>query len=229
MNGVFAGKSNLAGNLENSRFLPHRCRLDQQYVVRLELEICPRLAVPYRAKVDGNQLGLARTTVDDRIARQFRLATVSSVFQAAAGAYQVADMHVRFQRKMPRSLDRAVDADDLFRPIRRRLQLERSNDRDQDALAARRQIKDEDLVTRTQLRIRRGATRRKRALEIRGNDLDSLLGRDLAPNHDVMRIGVRSDFVEAIQDIAEPHARSVLEGARTEHIPGQGDGILQRR
>src|SRR5208282_4906564 len=215
MNGIFAGKSYLAGNLEYSRFLPHRRWLDHQDVVGPELEIGSRLAVSYGSKVDRNQLSLARGTIDDRVAGQFRLTTIGSVFQAAAGAYQIADVHVRFQRKMPRSLDRAVDTDDLFRLFRRRLQLERSDDGDQDALAARRQIKDEYLITRTQLRIRRGAARRERALEIRGNDLDPFFGRDLAPNHDVMRIGVRSKFVETIEDIAEPHARSVLERART--------------
>ena len=72
----------------------------------------------------------------------------------------------------------------------------------QNALAARRQIEHEDLIARTQFRVGRGAARGQRALEIRGNHLDSFFGRHFAANHDVVRIGIRPQFVEAVQDVA---------------------------
>ena len=82
------------------------------------------------------------------------------------------------------------------------------------------------LIARTQFRVGRGAARRQCALEIRGNHLDSFFRRDLAPDHDVVRIGILPQFVEAPQDVAETQACAVFECSGPKHVSSELDGVL---
>ena len=119
VDGILAGEPHLAREFDGSGFHPLRNGFDDQDVIGLEHEVRARIAAANRREIHRNQLGSPRIALLDVVAGDLSLAAKCGIFQAAAGADQIADMHGRLERIVPRRLDPAVDADDLLGLIRR--------------------------------------------------------------------------------------------------------------
>jgi len=124
MNGILTRESDLTRHLNCTGLHPHRNGFDNQPIVGLQSQVGAGLATSYGGEIHRDQLRLASVPVDNIVSRQFRLTPVRRIFQAAAGANQIADMHYRFQRIHSRHFHSSIDTDHLFGLVRRRLQRE---------------------------------------------------------------------------------------------------------
>src|ERR1700722_3631732 len=172
---------------------------------------------------------MARLAVLDPVAGQLSLPAVSGIGETPARTDEIGNRHPFLERVFARYLHSTVHVDDLRRIAGVRLQTQLVQHRLNDAITAGGQVGHHDLVTRQQRDVGCRSRRLQGSREIGRHYRDVPVGRQLAPDQEVVQVRVRLQIVDRVNHVAQVHALAKGIVPRSEHVSGQSDTGIQRR